>query len=191
MQEVYRNQSFRTGLDSAQCRAEIDELATSMLIIQAKANLDLIPLIILRKEVNNLYWELNENVTADDLKRVRASTRWEERFILCIPLKNVDEVHTTLDELQSIFFKKNSNVDWRRIMIRNERNNKTRLFFNSFNPPALAKFSKLLFHGTFENWAKYFANLFTIHVVRNNHLIFLIFVILFHVWFAKNVLCLD
>ena len=130
------------------------------------------PAKLIRREIASAPDSLADNITRDDVERVRRNLNYAKRKNLPPLPKCAGDVHEALDSLQ---IKTNKGED---MLLLNIATENIIVFCPKSNVEYLVKTDKIFIDGTFTFAAKYFYQFFTIHSVENGNYIPLVFCLL-------------
>lgn len=130
------------------------------------------PAKIIRKEITSVPREMQQNLTRDDVKCIKRNLYIKRRQQYPPLPKNRDECHDALE-----CFKIESNED-ENMLLFNDRNSNIVIFSTKKNLNYLTKCKTVFMDGTFSYCAKFFTQMFTMHIVENGNYVPLVFCLL-------------
>lgn len=151
------------------------EMLSNSIKVEAKKDLKVRPSQSARQQIPNLPPDLKDDVTTDDLDRIRVNSYRARRSRFPAIPKSMDEVHEALNALDPREIETSRSEEF---LMRNDRGRNIIVFSTPSNLRFLAGCRKILMDGTFEYCVKHFKQMFTIHAVENKHYIPLVYALL-------------
>lgn len=139
---------------------------------KAESELAATPAKIIRKEILSAPQELQQSLTRNDLRRIKKNFYVKKRQQYPPLPKNRDECHDAL-ECFKIVSNENENM-----LMCNDKNLNIVIFSTKKNLSYLTKCKSIFMDGTFSYCAKFFTQMFTMHIVENGNYVPVVFCLL-------------